>query len=138
MSQHVQHIGLSDEQVTGLLDALDDAEANVRNTRRLEPRNGMRGTAVVIVKEPGHADTSYLARMRNVSRYGVAFLLPVVLEAGTEVRVQLPVGPKLSLVERRAIVRRCSCVGEGVHEIGADFRTRTAPEKRREAHPLPW
>jgi hypothetical protein len=118
----VQDIGISDEDVTRILDRLDDAEATVKKSKRRSSRLHVRGTAVATVAlHPDSPPVHYRVRLRNISDYGVAVLSPVAMAPGTELEIQLPIGPSLSVVERRAVVRRCRHVEGKIHEIGAEY-----------------
>ncbi len=120
----LEDIGISDEQVTRLLDSLDDAETPVSGSERRSSRSYLRGTAVVaFASEADTLRTAYRVRLRNLSRDGVAFLICSPLATGVEVTLELPVGPGLSLVKRRAIVQRCREVEGPIHEIGVEFLT---------------
>jgi hypothetical protein len=125
----VQDIGISDEKVTKLLDNLDAAEVAVSGSQRRSARSPLRGTAVMaIVDEAGSAPNTYRVRLRNISLEGVAFLIGRPLYPGVEITIELPIGSGLSLVKRRAVVRRYRLVEEPFHEIGAEFLLNASPK----------
>lgn len=120
----IRDIGISDEDVTRILDRLDAAEIRVKDSERRSVRRYMRGTAIVAaVLRPGASPELYRVRMRNISEHGVAVLSPVAFEPGTRIFIELPVGPALSIVKKPAVVRRCRSVEGTIHEIGAEFGT---------------
>ena len=118
----VQEIGISDEDVTRILDQLDDAEGTVKRSERRSSRRYLRGTAMVtIVLHPDSPPVGYRARIRNISHHGVAILSPAAMALGTQLALQLPIGRELSIVEKPAVVRRCRHVEGTIHEIGVEY-----------------
>ena len=121
-SRPVHDVGLSDEQVTLILDKLDAMEARVKKSERRSDRRYLRGTAMLVnLSRPGYTMADFRVRLRNISRHGVAFLSGNAMQPGTRLRIQLPIGPDLSIVEQEAVVTRCRQVESQVHEIGAEF-----------------
>ncbi len=118
----VYDIGLSDEEVSRILDKLATDEVDVRGSERRSPRRFMLGTALIVgMSRPGFATADFRVRLRNISRHGVAFIGRYALAPGTLLNLQLPIGPDLDITQEPAVVVRCRKVEEGVYEIGADF-----------------
>jgi hypothetical protein len=128
--QQVQDIGIPDEKVTKILDSLDDAEVSVTESARRSLRSPLRGTAVMaFVDEADSEPVTYRVRLRNISLEGVAFLIGRPLYPGVDITIELPIGPGLSLVKRRGVVRRYRLVEEPIHEIGVEFLSDTPPKR---------
>ena len=118
----VQDIDLSDEEVTRILDRLDAMERRTKSSERRSPRRYLRGTAMITnMSLPGYTTADYRVRLRNVSEHGVVFLSRHAWDAGTRFDIELPIGPDLSVVEKRAAVVRCRHVEGPICEIGAEF-----------------
>ena len=118
----VQDLGISDEEVTRILDRLDAMERQTKTSARRSDRRYLRGTAIITnMSRPGYTMADYRVRLRNVSQHGVVFLCRHSWEPGTRFDIQLPIGPDLSVVDRRAVVVRCRYVEGPICEIGADF-----------------
>ena len=118
----VQDIGISDEDVTRILDRLDAVECETQKSKRRSDRRYLRGTAVIAnMSLPGYTTADYRVRLRNVSNHGVVFLTRHSWDPGTRFEIQLPIGPELEAVESKAVVVRCRHVEGPVCEIGAEF-----------------
>ena len=118
----VQDLGISDEEVTRILDRLDEAERQVKTSERRSTRRYLRGTAMIVnMSRPGYTMADYRVRLRNVSDHGVVFLSRHAWDAGTRFDIELPIGPDLSIVEKKATVVRCRHVEGPICEIGAEF-----------------
>ncbi len=115
-------LGISDEQAKRILDKLDEKEANVHESKRRSPRQHLRGLAVIVIASQSNtAEVAHRVRLRDISQHGAAFLSRAAMRVGISLRIQLPVGPDGSIVEKRAVVRRCRYVEDMIHEIGAEF-----------------
>jgi len=119
----VQDIGISDEEVTRILDQMEPDERVKQVEQRRSQRSYLRGTTVFIVVLKGSQPPGvlYRARLRNVSFHGVSFLTCGPMVPGTRLRMELPVGRDLDTVEKHAVVRRCRHIERMIYEIGAEF-----------------
>ena len=118
----IQDLGLSDAEVTKLLDELDACEVEPRASERRSNRHPFRGTALVVkMSLPGFTTADFCVRLRNISRHGVAFLSRHAFEPGAKLSLELPIGQHLEIVERQAVVVRNRQVGDQVYEVGAEF-----------------
>lgn len=118
----VQDIGISDEDVTRILDRLDAMECRTKISERRSDRRYLRGTAIITnMSLPGFTMADYRVRLRNVSQHGVVFLTRHSWEAGTRFEIQLPIGPNLDIVDTKAVVVRCRHVEGPICELGAEF-----------------
>jgi hypothetical protein len=119
----VQDIGISDEEVTRILDQIEPDERVRQVEQRRSQRSYLRGTVVFVVVLKGLHPPAvlYRARLRNVSFHGVSFLTCGPMAPGTRLRMELPVGADLDTVEKHAIVRRCRHIERMIYEIGAEF-----------------
>lgn len=118
----VQGIGISDEDVTRILDRLDAMECRTNISERRSDRRYLRGTAIITnMSLPGFTMADYRVRLRNVSQHGVCFLTRHSWEAGTRFEIQLPIGSNLDIVDHKAVVVRCRHVEGPICEIGAEF-----------------
>lgn len=121
----VYDIGLSDEEVTRILDKLAANELDVRDSQRHSSRRFIVGTALITgMSRPGFATADFRVRLRNISREGVAFLSRYALDPGTRFRIQLPTGPELNMVEEEAVVVRCRLIGDSIYDIGVQIQGR--------------
>jgi hypothetical protein len=122
LERPVIDLELSDEEVTQLLDALDEAELPIADSDRRSERRYLRGTALLVkLTRPGFTTADFRVRLRNVSNHGVAFLSRYDWTPGTRLFVELPIGDHLAATEKASIVRRSREVAEDVFEIGAEF-----------------
>jgi len=121
-SLDVRDLGLSDEDVTRILDTLD-AEQGIPDTeRRHVQRDSRRGKAALIVMQTSIPPaTAYWVRLRNVSDHGATFLKYRSLQQGTDVRLELPTGRDGRTVTKHATVRHCRHVEGKICEIGVEF-----------------
>jgi len=118
----VQDIGLTDQEVTQILDELDAREASPANERRRATRDFLRGTAVFVTLNASRPPSvAFQVRLRNVSRDGVAFISCGPLVVGTRIRMELPTGDALDTVPRHAVVRRCRLVKQMIYEVGVEL-----------------
>ena len=119
----VQDIGISDEEVTRLLDQIEPDERVKQVELRRSQRTYLRGTTlfVVVLKGAQPPGVLYRARLRNVSFHGVSFLTCGPMVPGTRLRMEMPVGRDLNTVEKHAIVRRCRHIERMIYEVGAEF-----------------
>jgi len=126
MSNHpcpIQDIGLSDQQVTELLDRLDAEEIEMPPIERRSTRRYLRGAAMVVSASAAEEAPSLRVRLRNVSRHGVAFLSSNGWEVGTRLRLELPIGSELASVEMLGVVVHRRHLEGPIFEIGAEFDT---------------
>ena len=116
-------LDISDDEVTRILDELDEAEVPMTDSERRSERHYLRGTALLVkLSQPGFTTADFRVRLRNISRHGVAFLSRYDLAQGTRLYAELPIGDHLSPTEKAAVVRRSRQVEENVYEIGAEFQ----------------
>jgi hypothetical protein len=122
LERQVIDLELSDEAVTQLLDALDEAELPSSDSERRSERRYLRGTALLVkLTRPGFTTADFRVRLRNISHHGVAFLSRYDWSPGTRLFVELPIGEQLAPSEKAAVVRRSREVAANVYEIGAEF-----------------
>ena len=118
----IHDLGLSDAEVTELLDNLDAGEIDTRESERRSLRRYLRGTALIVrMSRPGFTAADFRVRLRNISQHGVAFLSRHAWEPGTQICLELPIGPDLAIVEQQAVVVRSRHIEGEIHEIGAEF-----------------
>ncbi len=121
-SLDVQDIGLSDEDVARILDALDARQSTPNAEQRRQRRDRRRGKAVLIVMQASLPPAAaHWVRLRNISEHGMAFLKHGPLRQGTYVRLELPTGHDGRTVTKHAAVRHCRHVEGIICEIGVEF-----------------
>jgi hypothetical protein len=123
LERPVVDLELSDEEVTRILDALDESELPIGDSERRSERRYLRGTALLVrLTRPGFTTADFRVRLRNISQHGVAFLSRYDWAPGTRLFVELPIGEQLAPTEKAAVVKRNREVADKVYEIGAEFR----------------
>ena len=121
-SLNVQDIGISDQDVTELLDRLDAEKSQTHVEQRSVHRDDRRGRAMLIVMQASLPPASaHWVRLRKIYERGVAFLKHGPLPLAAYVRLQLPTGCETQTLEKHAVVRHCRRIHGMVHEIGVEF-----------------
>jgi len=119
---------ISDEQATALLGQLESLSlSSPRIDQRAAPRvsTGTRARVIVEIRPEGGVPVHYLARPRNISRNGMAFLHGGYVHENASVIVQLKLGGKAFRLDSRVI--RCRYVDGSIHEVGVEFDRRIDP-----------
>lgn len=113
---------MSEDELSSILSMLDTQGTDKENNRRRTQRHALNGLALLVtIDQPSRPASTHRVRARNLSQNGVAFLCKTPILPETRLRIQLPIGPNGSIVEKPVIVRRCQHVRGMAHEIGAEF-----------------
>jgi hypothetical protein len=115
-------LGLTPDQLTALLDELDEASKDPSFSKRRSPRKPFRSVnvRVHVLNTKADGDVSFYVPTRNLSLHGLAFLHHHMMPVDQTLRLEIPFR-KGYVVQLLARVARCRHVRGMIHEIGVEF-----------------
>ena len=123
----ISTIRLSDDQIAGLMDRLDNAEhASPTDANAREYVYRHKGLIVDILQPGAATPTRYAVQPRRINETELHFLHGSFLHTGTRCRVQL-VTLHNTWTDVSAVVTHCTYVEENIHNICVQFSHRIDP-----------
>lgn len=130
----IRSVRLTTEQVSALLDAMDQQESmegnELRKFKRLRYRNGK--ITVHVLEDESTSAFCFRVVARNLSSNGMGFLHGQMLPPGKRVLVELPLKQK-NMLYVVARVAYCRHVRAMIHEIGLEFLSFSHAATNRQA-----
>ncbi len=126
-SRTIRTVRLSDEELTKLLDSLDEATTPT-HLNQLAQRYRYRTKGLIVkMQQPGFSSpVAYQAQGHDVSASGVSFLHGGYVHVGTPCIIQL-ITTYGTWNDVKGVVVRCQYVTGNIHDVGVKFETPVNP-----------